>query len=133
MDKFSNAKVGDKVFSLKFGWGKIINTSYSNDFPLNVSFATKGYSSYTLDGKSWMQDEYPSLFWNRPVIDDPAPKRKVKKTITKWINLYTDSKRNWTNGYESKEEATELSKKTIGYIKVLVVAQPVVFEYEEKE
>lgn len=131
MDKFANAKVGDKVFSFIHGEGTIRKVGA---VILTIDFNTgaKGLEYYS-SGKYNSTDKEITLYWNKPVFDDPEPKRKIKKTITKWTNLYTDSNRNWTTGYNSKEEAIELSKKTFSYIKALVVAQPVVFEWEEEE
>lgn len=93
MKTFENAKVGDKVYCLKHGKGIIINIGsiQSHNYPLGVKFDYNSTYSYTLDGKSLTADKNPILYWSKPEIIAPeAPKRMVIKTISRWINIYSD-------------------------------------------
>lgn len=64
MAKFDNAKVGDKVFSTVYGYGKIHEIlSKDKTYPIGVDFGNaKIY--FTTDGYNCTMDKYPSLFWN---------------------------------------------------------------------
>lgn len=66
MAKFSNAKVGDKVWSSVRGYGKIIAVHNENNFeyPLDVVFDDGITRTYTFDGKYKTDYNYPTLFWN---------------------------------------------------------------------
>lgn len=61
---FRTAKVGDPVWSSRFGWGKVIGRydAVSCNFPIKVNFPIYGYASYTFDGRFFIE-EPPTLFW----------------------------------------------------------------------
>ncbi len=100
---FSKARVGDRVFSIKHGWGVIIEIRLDSTHPLRIDFKSKK-STYTLDGKFIIHDSNPSLFWDNPLKDElpQPPRRKVKKTRDVWINFYSTFT---SSGYNSKEIA----------------------------
>lgn len=68
MGKFRTAKVGDKVWCVKFGWGVIASINDEEIYGIRVEYIdTKGmtqYYSFTLDGKDYPSDINPILFWN---------------------------------------------------------------------
>lgn len=74
MPKFSNAKIGDRVWSSIYGWGEI-NDIYDGSI-LKVIFTdeSKTVETYfTVDGKHNIGDKYPTLFWNEfhiPIEED---------------------------------------------------------------
>ena len=74
MPKFSNAKIGDRVWSSIYGWGEI-NGIYDGSM-LKVIFTdeSKTVETYfTVDGKHNIGDKYPTLFWNEfhiPIEED---------------------------------------------------------------
>lgn len=74
MPKFSNAKIGDRVWSSIYGWGEI-NGIYDGSI-LKVIFTdeSKTVETYfTVDGKHNIGDKYPTLFWNEfhiPIEED---------------------------------------------------------------
>lgn len=75
MAKFSNAKVGDKVWSIAYGWGEITGVG---DYLFRVKFSDCcDCKLYNFDGKRVVSGEiYPTLFWkefNIPVKDDKKP------------------------------------------------------------
>lgn len=65
MAKFSNAKVGDKVFSSIFGWGKIVGIYNECICSVQVEFDNGDTVGYMFDGRRFGDDDkYPTLFWN---------------------------------------------------------------------
>lgn len=74
MAKFSNGKIGDRVWSSIYGWGEI-NGIYDGSI-LKVIFTdeSKTVETYfTVDGKHNIGDKYPTLFWNEfhiPIEED---------------------------------------------------------------
>jgi hypothetical protein len=79
---FSNAKVGDRVWSFIHGWGVIIKVGRSSDFPIYAEFSTAnddGYESYSYEGRSLLSDYHPTLFWDEINFTIPSkPKAKWK-------------------------------------------------------
>lgn len=85
---FSNAKVGDKVWSVSYGWGEIdYIDKEGGTCPLSVEFDREDIT-YTLSGKE--QDyENQSLFWNEFEIPEsaykkPLPKLEVDAKVLVW-------------------------------------------------
>lgn len=85
---FSNAKVGDKVWSFTYGWGEV---EYIGDedvvYPLTVNF-DKGRSVHTFSGKLF-QSQNQSLFWNEfetpeSAYKKPLPKLEVDTKVLVW-------------------------------------------------
>lgn len=68
MKKFRTAKVGDKVWCVKFGWGVIASISHDGIYCIKVEYidmqGMTQYYSFTLDGKDYPSDANPILFWN---------------------------------------------------------------------
>lgn len=69
MPKFSNAKINEKVWSSKYGWGTVIlNNSGESHYPIQVQYNNlecgKLIKCYTVDGRENDYDKYPELFWN---------------------------------------------------------------------
>lgn len=108
-DDFSKAKVGDKVFSLLYGWGTITYTNFDCTYPI-----TAGRSAYTLDGKFLdLPDSKQVLFWGEPsIVAPPMPPRKVKKYIrgryTTDGKLYISGSGMWPALFDSEESARDI-------------------------
>lgn len=74
---FENARVGDKVYCLMSGWGKMSGIRDEEDYPLIVSFLCEA-KTYTVDGKTCKTDCMPTLYWDKPEIIAPEqPKRTI--------------------------------------------------------
>jgi hypothetical protein len=109
---FRDAKVGDRVWTVEWGWGTIIETHYAKNYPVKVKFdRTSNDGSFTSDGR-WRDDAVaPSLFWNEvKIIPPPRPKRKVKRVVEGWMCLYNglsgdDIVAGTTHLYTTKEGA----------------------------
>ena len=81
MPDFSEAMEGDRVFSITKGWGGVVQV---DRVKICVDFGGLGHCSYTLDGKEYRNDLWPTLYWDVIDLKIPEsaltpPKRKVKK------------------------------------------------------
>lgn len=88
---FENAKQGDRVWSLVFGWGTIIQYDASNNtFPIHIRFDKYGNGVYTYSATGlWDNCQQRSLFWDEiKITPPPRPKQKVKKVVEGWVNVY---------------------------------------------
>lgn len=63
---FENIEVGDKVYSLRYGWC-IVDDVFSNRFRL--CDAEGNYLAFMKDGKEDEDDINPTLFWGVPEIE----------------------------------------------------------------
>lgn len=74
--KFSNAKVGDKVYNILLGeWGTITNIDPYEIYGIDVEFS-ECRECYTFDGKIYKVDKNPILFWNEvklPTAEEDRP------------------------------------------------------------
>lgn len=65
MAKFDNAKVGDRVFSTIYGWGKVFSVDKTDvHFPLVIEFDKNIRMCYRSDGTTNGLNKFPNLFWN---------------------------------------------------------------------
>jgi len=127
---FSKAKVGDRVWHFSFGWGEVKNIS--KEMGVLVSFDSEPFENCTwflFDGRFTCNDVLPSLFWNEIQFEiPPMPKRKVKKTIERWINIYSHGK---AGDYCHKtKESAEQGATSEGAIQVKLTGE---YEVEEGE
>lgn len=85
----TKAKVGDRVLSLKYGWGTVERIdSFCTTHSFKVVFGSRR-DWYTVNGKLFVDDFVPDLYYGPPEIIGPSkPKRMVKKTVKKWMNVY---------------------------------------------
>lgn len=72
---FETAKVGDKVWCMKSGWGEIRETDYSSRYPIYVVFSRDEFKTYTAGGLHETDDKVQTLFWGEVVIDAPLKPR----------------------------------------------------------
>jgi hypothetical protein len=80
---FESAEVGDKVFSLIFGWGEIKSITWCNSYPISVRFSSINGEPrcFTPEGYFYKDAHIQSLFWDEVYIEAP-----VKLVPTKTIN-----------------------------------------------
>ena len=88
---FSEAKVGDKVWSIRHGWVKILNVHHSESYPILINKGKEEIDtlSFTINGKLNGSDLYPILFWNEFEIPEiafrkPIPKLEVDTLVWVW-------------------------------------------------
>lgn len=86
MTTFETAKVDDKVFYIKHGWGLISKVFPKNMRPITVQFS-KYARSYMFNGKYSETDRNQVLFWDEVIITPPpkqAPKLEVDTKVLVW-------------------------------------------------
>jgi hypothetical protein len=72
---FRYAEVGDKVWSLIYGWGEIIKIDNDPLYPITVKFDESDYTVlYRLDGKSNGEYSNQDLFYEEIKFEVPEPK-----------------------------------------------------------
>jgi hypothetical protein len=116
MSDFSEARIGDRVWSSLYGWGEIVAFGDTGSFPITVVFDGGSIECFTLCGNYDTDHKYPSLFWDEIEIIPPSrPKRKVKKVVEGWIFLWPDTCSNVVAAasyvYPTKEEAERVCVK----------------------
>jgi hypothetical protein len=99
--KITKNDVGKKVWDFMLGWGTITEFNINWQSPAFVEFPHVGVS-YHADGKMYY-GENQRLFWDEIKFEEPPkPKRKVKKTIERWMNIYPDGE----HAHRTEEDAT---------------------------
>lgn len=69
--------VGQEVWDLREGKGKVIEIKEGEDYPVFVEFENEEYATYSTDGKFYTGDRIRSLFFSEPqVIADTMPPKK---------------------------------------------------------
>lgn len=68
---FRNAKIGDKVWDIIYGWGNIISVIKDYPFPIAVDFSNGKTISYKFNGKNNDTDINPRLFWDEIKFEIP--------------------------------------------------------------
>jgi hypothetical protein len=61
--RIDDFKVGDRMWCLVYGWGKITQIDYSEDYPITVKFDNFSVTYYTVDGKLSDSTKNRSLFF----------------------------------------------------------------------
>ena len=89
---FSNAKVGDKVFDILFGYGIIKSNDEWSSYPIQVQFDDY-FETYLIDGRTREESIFPSLYYNKFEIKipeeaykQPLPDIAVDTPIVVWDN-----------------------------------------------
>lgn len=84
MARFDDARVGDKVWDDRFGWGVV----HIKEGMLIVGFPGFGIHTFSIEGTPLSDEEgfeyaaLPTLHWDRPDYEEPLPpKRKKKVTL----------------------------------------------------
>ena len=79
---FKDAKVGDKVFDYTLQkWGQIDTIGREGKmYPISVLFDEYLTENYTIDGKEFLQNAVPVLFWDevKPITPPEKPKPKLE-------------------------------------------------------
>lgn len=87
MPDFRDAKVGDRVWSIRHGWGEIAQI-YAGSF--RVRYDNGATSGMSVMGAEYLSDTNPTVFWNEfPIPDPPKPKRK--RVVKAWIFVMRQS------------------------------------------
>ena len=90
-------KVGDKVFDVMYGWGKVISILERSTCEASwvyVEFQVKNVlRSYTCDGRLNSNDPYPRLSFTEYTLEGFSQERPVnyKDYIGKWGKFWNDN------------------------------------------
>ena len=126
---FENARVGDRVWDAHYGWGKITGHRFNGDPSLQVEFNSPlrwGCIRYNFEGVP-SGGCSPSLFWDEVKFEAPVrPKRKVKKVIEGWYNMYLNGSMSYR--HYTKQNALDCNR-------INAIGEPVFIhhEYEVEE
>jgi hypothetical protein len=83
---FSNAKVGEQVFSHTFGWGVIEHINPDSAYPIYVRFHNCGETHcYTPEGFFHVDTPVQSLFWD--VVGVTAPEKPVHMKVVNGVEI----------------------------------------------
>ena len=89
----TKAKKGDRVWSLRYGWGTVSREFSNSPYPIiGVVFDeyARGVTSFTNEGRLRANDKAIDLYYGPPeIIGPPKPKRMVKKDVRGWANVYS--------------------------------------------
>ncbi len=80
---FRESKVGDRVWDFEKGWGRIIKIDTNSIHPLAVKFNECDITLYTFDGKSFVTNINPSLFWDEIKYEIPKKPFDLKVEFEK--------------------------------------------------
>lgn len=76
MTKFSNIKIGNRVWSIQYKWG-VVTSYYANLInSIDVLFDNGIRKTYTIEGKRKKEDAVPELFWNEFYIPTDEEDKK---------------------------------------------------------
>jgi hypothetical protein len=95
---FEDARIGDRVWSPTFGWGKIYETNKNNYYPIQVIFDTTS-DSFSIEGFYCKNKPIQSLFWDEVSIVAPTKPVGVKVINGVEIPNITIRPYNWENYY----------------------------------
>jgi hypothetical protein len=71
---FESARLGDRVWSITKGWGKIVGIDNNAGYPLQVKWDSAGIDTFTFDGYLLRTHATRTLFWDEVKIPrKPAP------------------------------------------------------------
>ena len=81
--------VGQTVYSVDFGKGKVISNNHSESYPIRVLFEKRS-ESYTFDGRL-IEDENISLFQQPINLPTNKPIIRIKKGDLVWVKDYEET------------------------------------------
>lgn len=84
---FESVQVGDKVWSVLYGWGVVSEVSKGSAYPLRAHFQGGVRRWYTSEGKQYKTHVSQILFWDEVKIEapkKPLPDLEVDAKIFVW-------------------------------------------------
>lgn len=80
---FENARIGDRVWSIVSGWGYVGEIKTGSIYPIEVTLDCGDTLSYTFGGRSSVNHEFQSLFWNVVCFAVPTQPIRTMKIFGK--------------------------------------------------
>ena len=101
-------KIGDRVFDIRFGWGKVIDDDKGGLFPIGVQFDNNDSQEvivYTDDGKHMPGEEFSLLSFTEYTLQGFSQERPINYNdyIGKWGKF-------WNDDFEDFEDYYVISK-----------------------
>lgn len=108
---FADARVGDSVYEMVYGEGRIEGIYNCGGTPVSVMFPGGRRITFTLDGK-YSDSCNQTLFYSKPIFElPPPPRRTVKKVVEGWVNIYPQGTLRWTSTvYKTEAWADEAAQ-----------------------
>ena len=102
MEKY---RVGDKVWNYRIGWGIVKEINLSEKYPVTVKHGNKE-TPFTTDGKLYVSDKYPSLWFDEIEIPKRCLERPkdplIEGCIYEIVNIDDDIQVAYYTGIENK-------------------------------
>lgn len=92
-------KVGDKVYCVIYGWGKVTDISPEVSFPIEVTFGVDGVERrcYTLDGK-FDYNSQPTLSFTEYTLNGFSQERPIELPELGEEIMVSDDGKTWVIG-----------------------------------
>lgn len=93
---FEDAKIGEKAWCMRRGWGEIGRIVPSQAYPIHVYFQNGIEGAYTISGRYNLDDVSQMLFWDEVVIEAPKkpfPDLEVDTKVLVWCDNKPKHKR----------------------------------------
>ena len=68
---FKDAKAGDKVWDIRRGWGEVSYIEHTGKYPIFVKFSNYVSGKFSTEGKEFLNDINPTLYWDEFRIIPP--------------------------------------------------------------
>lgn len=78
---FRNAKVGDRVWHIRKGYGKIYAIDNNSKFRIHVQFKDESNIWFLINGREFEEDINPSLFWDEIKFEIPKKPFNLEETF----------------------------------------------------
>ena len=83
---FENAKEGDRVWSMRHGWGTISHIDEHKRHGIDVVFDHSGKNGlFAFCGRDYIEDLYPTLFWD--VVWFSVPQKPIKMKLVHGVEV----------------------------------------------
>jgi len=88
-------EVGDKVFDMQYGAGKVIENSGTLTYPITVCFLDNRIETYTVEGRHLNSFAMPTLYFEKPYIVDTEPYRLPDLAMDTPVLVRLCNNKNW--------------------------------------
>lgn len=131
---FENVKVGNKVWSIIHGWGTV-KRFITGLYPIEVVFNDSTVKSFAFNGKLSEGHTNRTLFWDEIKISPPPrPKRKVKKTVIRYVNVLKDNSCKDKYSVRTFDERTDAGSHATRNIEdIVAICVPIKIDFEVEE
>jgi len=128
MNNLQGIKVGDKVWSIREGWGVVTSCRTDIDclgYPIEVDFGNdSGISRYTFDGRYVENSWAPELFFDIPEVfkNNEYPKRKEWRGNIGEFYFFIDSIGTINRSIETEHEIDDSRYNVGNYFRTIEIA-----------